>query len=971
MATTAATLLADVGVSLFYYLKITGIPYYFFSVVNPTDTQYGAAAWTLPAGYSAARGMDLPDDTLQQKMGDLIGGIASAERIRLTLRDFDVTDSNGSYRFLSKLFSPGRMSAAGALAELASQINVTDDGPFTTFAISNSPGTFAAQVVHVGGEAIAISGGTAPDSTGRSVLTIAAGGRNKYPCTSTWPPPQFHRVVNADGTLAGVAVTGNTNLGRNQRVTIEPYSLIGRTAAFYIGHMQAGGLPCLEAETMTRLVGRITSIDVGKVGGQYELSVDSILADAATALVAPGFPSYALKPGQICLAQPKYAQFEIAVGMSWDNRFSGPDRSRFLVSIPNIVYGNIYQLCAAINAAITTVANATPGGQGLFPMATLEDIDGQTTVVFKLFTSTRFGTQSVSVSNVIRGVAGGSSIDPSVTSCGLLSALGFTDGVDHTATSTETANTVLRIQADRPAPTIFYPLGFETGTVGNLQTVDLNSVFFGTVGGDQGDGGGAAYARVGSGQIARVILSSPPLGATGQLVLGSFPPTGLYGKPTEEGQGPESNYYYVEGKDADTATVEQVWLSPPSKNVAADPGNMLGRLMASTGMNYGGAGNLDCYPQGVGLGWNNILDQASILAIGGGDVQRAAVIDSKTKLSDLLTPLAKEYGFYLVWDPLLGKIAARKTTIPASPLSAQPVLSESNRVTVDDRTSQKIDQSALRSAWTLKWGWSRIQQKFLAPDFTLTDLNVQSSYGASIKGETIEDKTLTGQSGGSATAVLAEVFKRPYSRQPWLRCQRTLTKAGLVLAPGSVHSIVDNTIVNPFTGAPGVTAADGLYALLTSVSANPATGKCTVEFVLNREDKSQQYRAISPCALLDFAAGGNGYNNATGTVTLVNHFASDGTSFDGIDFVVGDKVTLISYNADQNPTYQQSSTITAVAVDGHTVSVASGLGAISGEEVVMILQRYSLQTAARQATLAFQGNENGTIQGLVPNHRWA
>ncbi|HYF26784.1 MAG TPA: hypothetical protein VD931_13670, partial [Baekduia sp.] len=79
----------------FFYLKITGLPYYIFGRIDPTSSTYGASAWTLPTGFSAVRGLMLPDDTMEQKLPDIIGGIASAPRMRLGLLDFPDTRSSG------------------------------------------------------------------------------------------------------------------------------------------------------------------------------------------------------------------------------------------------------------------------------------------------------------------------------------------------------------------------------------------------------------------------------------------------------------------------------------------------------------------------------------------------------------------------------------------------------------------------------------------------------------------------------------------------------------------------------------------------------------------------------------------------------------------------------------------------------------------------------------------------------------
>src|SRR5678809_864601 len=75
----------------FFYLRISGLPYYIFATIDPSSSRYGSFAWSAPTDYPATwaqRGLQLPDDEIEQKLPDLIGGLASPARMRLSVIDF-------------------------------------------------------------------------------------------------------------------------------------------------------------------------------------------------------------------------------------------------------------------------------------------------------------------------------------------------------------------------------------------------------------------------------------------------------------------------------------------------------------------------------------------------------------------------------------------------------------------------------------------------------------------------------------------------------------------------------------------------------------------------------------------------------------------------------------------------------------------------------------------------------------------
>ncbi len=960
MTATATRLANDQGVELFYYLKITGLPYYFFSAINPTSTAYGSAAWTLPSGYTAVQGMELPDDSITQSIGDIVGGIAEAEKIRVSLRDFQVSTSSGQAYFLSRLFAPGRQANSGPVPELETSIPST----FSTtdsFTVRNVPaGTFPStdDIVHIGSEAILLDD-TGTNDGGRVLCEIGA--RNKFPCAAGYPPIPFHRVVGAQGNVTSDPPVNIGVLGANIRVTAEPVTIIGRSAALYVGHMTPHGKPCTEAESLCRLIGRITSMDYGRTAGQYQLQIDSILSDLKDAAVAPGLANASIKPGQIVLTDRRWRRFVIKKEVidDSDDYVSVGDHVFLIDNGSDNVYASALEVVNQVNNALQSViASSGFWSDGLTPICSLDTAKGEHRVAFRLFGSR---VSNVKTTYTIRNPAvSGATLDQ-----GLLTALGFTSSEYSVGIEPATADAITADQptlvAENLAPSVFIPYGSDdspiTLSLSERPISDAGDIFV-----DQGEG--AAYVRLGNGDLMTVVDTDQEFN---QISIGKQVFPGIFKAPSLRNKLSAGYYYAGEGEDA---TIDQVLVYPgdaSSFGGAVDVGLVIGRLLASTE-----AGTFDAtfntLPDGAGLGWIDILDTDSLKKITTEAVQRVFVIDSATKFAEIFGVLAKEYGWILCWDPEQSKVSVRKIFVPSAPVAHAIALTESNRTQANDRTAQRVDQSNLRTAWTLKWGWDREQGKFMAPDVTLNDRYVMNSFAVGSKVEKIEDKSIVLGSSNSAATVIGELMRRSYFyRQPWLRCKRSMSKAGILLAPGSVHQIVDTTIVNPFTGAIGVTSADRIYAMLMSVTSNLATGECEVEFTINQQDPAGLFRWFSPVGLVDFAATSHGYNTSTGVLTMASRYASDGTSKDGIDFAVGDTVRLVPWDS---PGSSATSTITAVASDGSTVTIASGLSALT-VETLLVLQGYATATTARKTSVAFQGDFSGVIGGTTDqNNRW-
>lgn len=963
MATTVSEVQNRQGVELFYYLKITGIPYYFFAVKNP--------GWTLPTGYTAVMGMDRPDDRMEQEIRDIVGGIASPERLRVKLTDFTTT---GSTRFLARLFAPGRLSFAGPVPELESRIRVADDNG-ATFNVRNCTDDFfdGATHVHVGAECIELDEEPTP-ADGRATLTIGA--RNQFPCASDFPPVPYHRVYLTDGDTLGTgeAVTGTGVPGRNQLVTTEPVTLIGRTCAFYIGHITSDGTACAEADTWRRLLGRIVSMNVSREGGHFELQLESIMGDLEDSAVAPGLATAAIRPGFINLAPAEWRQFAMDHRVIDDDDNVLTERT-YHFQIDNggtNIYSSADELLDAFNDMFR---------DGIFLAET------EITFSPRLWIANQEGERRFAISgSIAKDEVNGHQHDfrfrniltttteerNREVEVGLMTVLGFKQSATHEAhidRQSTSAEFSPGIVADIGVPSCFVPYGYRDGTSVRLAPPDYSASEFLD---DQGTG--TAYVRFGDGTIVKLTdveagthLNQLTVSVTPGKTIAKYPS----GRNVVLATG-TSCYRVPEGQQG---TVAQVVLIPADVpgDQGVTAGQIVGRILASNP-----AGSVDAtynvYDEGIGFGWIDILDTESLGKLAQADVQREIVIDSTTRMSEIFTPLAKEYGWLLVWDPEQSKVAIRKIMVPAAPVAHTFELTESTRTSPSDRTEQRVDVNSMRTSWTLKWGWDRAEKKFIAPDLTFSDRWTLSAFGGlGRKTETIEDKTLVYRSNNSGLTVIGGLLERSYFyRQPWLRCRRTMTKAALALAPGSVHKIIDSTLINPFTGEMGVEDADRVYGLLMGVSANPANDECEIDFTINRADPAGLFRWWSPCGLVDFAAGSNGYNSGTGVLTMDSFFASDGTSDDGIDFEAGDKVILVSWDNPDAPAYYQETTASAVAANGSTITVAAGLPALSTtRETLVILQEYADQTASRLADVAFQGAESGVIDETDDqNHRW-
>ncbi len=948
MTTAAAQITGTAVLEPFYYLKISGLPYYFFSTIDPSSTSYGSDAWPAPSGYPAAwnkRGLLLPDDSVDSKVPDLIGGICTPERIRLKLLDFP-DPVNIGYNYFARLFAPGRV-----LTDSTSKI--------ATLTASVTPATTSIQVrgstlftddtdAYIGAETVGI---TNIVNNGSSLQTLTVT-RNKYPCfvdgSNTFPPTPYHRVDKFDINAASASAI-NTPPVSSDIITV-----YGRTAALFMGHMKPGGTPEPETSSACLMIGRIIGVGQSDDGTHYEINLTSVAEDLDKGLVAPALAQAEIMPGfylgGLDGSTSNWLRFEIV-------RSTGTVYKVIIGAPPDSVRYSGTELVNAINNYMAT--------QGVtdIKLGVLDVGDGPR-FVFDCFNTTRFTVRT-------SGYVQTGKNDVRSYQASLLYLLGFDpkESVFESNKGTDASTGFQQLAASRQVAKVVIPTQSipTNGVLINLAERGTADTFFI----DQGDLAGSGFARFGNKQVVQVISRDL---TNNRLYMGtSF----LSSKdPADEVNEP---FYYVPHNG--DAFVEQVLVShegPRTRTIA--------RLLCSTTAET--VDDFNVYPDGVGMGWNDIVKkedwQASHID-GSGNISGIFIVDRKSTFGEFFRPIARLRGWFLMWDPAISRFRLRMMARPSKESADQSVtssstfvFSESNRADLR-RSSMQTDRSSVRTSWTLKLGYDPFDGDFVAQSITVNDVISRSFYPNGLRTEEIRDKTMSETSLASG-AVIAELGEDLTARSnlyrfPWQCLRRSVNKTGLMLSPGTFHQIVDNTLVNPFTGASGITSADAIYAFLGGVSKQYSTGNCRVELYVFATSSNTETGPWSPTALVDFDAAGQGYSSSTKILTLLSHFTNQSGKYDGIDFAVGDKVRVCARDWSVVGPSSQNDTVAAISATGQTMTMTTGLSSLgTSTESVVMLRQYADGTVSRQSgtgKVTWQGDATSVlVDGVGRIMKW-
>lgn len=999
MADSTATRVRDHRAhSPFWWWKVHGLPYYFFQRINPTSSAYGAAAWTLGTGYTAKLALNTPDGQLAQKLPDLVGGIASAERITLRVNDFELFDAAGAYRFFGRLRSPARAFQSAAAVKWG-RIETDIDPALAagdTIYLRGPQGFAASGYLYGGGETIPYSA-KSNNTPSAGITQFTMSGRNAFPAIDnfggrTWPVQPWY--------IAPKDETGHVQASSTVIMADQPFTLIGRRCALFMGYIDGDGKPCAESDGLLRMAGRIQSLT--RRGGAYEFAIENVISELSTAKLAPTLARATIAPSQLVVpsAPLRYRSFVYGFmgQLSSEGIITGISRiiaSERVITIPAKTYETgdhvVYKgpatapggICEAINKAFAEDIAAGPAGaKKSYVNCRMEIINNEPRIVF-VYRPVADGIHHLYIRNGVK--QGAATFEDGLwndSRGSLLQALGFSEGthlfesgdpVDAGVTLGDTKAQV--IVGDRIPPSIFIPT-VGIGLTGDVQLTGTDapgSRFFT----DQGDGSGTAYVRFGDGQIVRIVDAvSGRISTRERLDAGMFGAiiavgagSGIFGGSLDTGYG-----YYSVPMGAE-GTVEQIVIARGPGLPQESGAQMLGEFLASDGGATAVPGALNIYPRGVGLGWEGILDtdawQMTIPNLG----SRRFIVDKDTAFIDYFIPLAKECGLFAVWNAKTGTISLRRIRIPSGGgagvlLVTAYTFDESNRGKREDMTEEEEDRESMRTGWTVKTGWSATQDKFTGPTFKIDNYFPTIMYGIQAHTEEIADKSLlpTTSLGKMLGSLIGS--RSVFFNTPWTRLKRAADKRYSLATPGDVVGpIVDRNATAP-GGANGITSADAVYGLLMAVSFNPKgldDGK--VEILINPDIDPARTKPLSPSALIDFtkndAGYTNGWNAATKNLWLKREYSNDAdaTTYDGISFPVGRKIRITQLDLMGPPTVEHD-TVAAVSASGQVVTLTTGFAAVSPTvESVMLCESFGAADAAALGSVAYQGDAQGSAVG--------
>jgi len=727
--------------------------------------------------------------------------------------------------------------------------------------------------------------------------------------------------------------------------------------------MLPNGVPEPEENSLLRMVGRLRAVGYGHEPNKYEFEIESVVSDIDRALVAP-YLGHAIIADGIRLPEAGWQQMTITI-KGFDDVTGQITSGTQVYTVASDFYDNAEGLKGALNDAfVTTGLGVTAGITFQFQASIVGDGDARCFSITAVADVASSGIEWIIQVGFPPYISNG---DANPGGVGLAAALGWGPGDNLTSDIvTGTSDPVtLTIAAPKPVPRVFIPTRRTGGTAGfSVGLLSGTNGFSNAVGDqfftDQGDGSGLAYVRLFDGQVLNVISKT----ATA-LTLSD---ANVAGRPANS-----PPFFYCQSND--NATIEQVIHLPSGNTDTAELG--LFQLLASKG--YDGDSGFNVFPEGVGLGLGDLVGATfSTMAPTLGTSTYAVDIDRTMKFSDLWQGVSKLFGLFIVWDVENSELGLRAIKMPSSTIAGTFEFSESNRSTPGDRTKVDADNGNIRTGWTVKYGWNYKDKKFEAPEFTINDNFAMSAFGTAARTETIEDRMVPASATSAAVdRYLPAIINRSlFTRDAWARLARSVNKTGLLLTPGNFHKLIDNTIINPFTGTIGIVSTDEVYCFVYGVRMNLEKGEVQATILIDRLNDATVVRPWAPTGLVDFGASYNGYSTTTGILTMDRWYTKQAGMNDAIDFLVGDKVKIISRQNEGAPGYEEDTTVSAIAADGSTMTVDTGLTAAPPDvELIVVLQDWSAQTTARKTTAAtrvtFQGDgDTMLIDGDARLHRW-
>jgi hypothetical protein len=216
-----------------------------------------------------------------------------------------------------------------------------------------------------------------------------------------------------------------------------------------------------------------------------------------------------------------------------------------------------------------------------------------------------------------------------------------------------------------------------------------------------------------------------------------------------------------------------------------------------------------------------------------------------------------------------------------------------------------------------------------------------------------------------------------YFTRPLRVLRRTIARPFFEdVAPGDYCTISDNFARDPATGRRGMSNKPGLIIRHFvdwggfepgARTVRPMTGE--VDILILPIDGVAPY---APCAEVDHAAAGGGYNAGTKVLTCEAHAHSNtGETHDAARFAVGAKVLVIEVDPD-NPAAPQSWNDTVAAQSGDTMTMTTGLALFDSAKRYRVVSRdYANATGAQQANVYQADDADARVEDTIDAYLYA
>jgi len=366
----------------------------------------------------------------------------------------------------------------------------------------------------------------------------------------------------------------------------------------------------------------------------------------------------------------------------------------------------------------------------------------------------------------------------------------------------------------------------------------------------------------------------------------------------------------LDNESADPIRVEQVWIE------TGRTGDLMAKLMLSTGKADYNVAGYDVYPLGMGCALPyGLLDVNSILGIG--DEPYVLFLEKPTAFVSLLESALVLRNYHLVWKS--GKMTVVTPSEESASASSIVRLTENNKAQQVSRNGA-LSVNTLRTACnrqadsivnrvTLKY--NRLAGGEYARTISLGSQASQTDYAqvrsAVVEGVGVYDDFHSVANGGGihewvdkcASSALA------YFRNPVAIIVRTFDASMVTrLYPGTRVQITDSAIVNPATGTRGIT---GVLGWVTATSFDWSTGIGQAAVIFAPSFASTKLAPYGASARVDETVNTGGYTRgfAVDKITVKAHEYSESSDPVDASFYAaseGDRVRVVELSP-ENPAF--------------------------------------------------------------------